>query len=172
MPPTEVIALLNEHMTAMTAVVRRHFGVVDKFVGDEVMGVFGALKSYGNDAAHAVACAVGMVRERGRLNRESRHPIEIGVGIATGEAVAGCMGSIDRLNYTVVGSRVNLASRLCSEAGPMEIVIDDETLSCLEPDTVRSAEPIDLRLKGFSGPVAAYRLSDSPQPVETTPAPG
>ncbi len=91
-----------------------------------------------------------MVRERERLNRESRHPIEIGVGIATGEAVAGCMGSIDRLNYTVVGSRVNLASRLCSEAGPMEVVIDDQTLSSLGPDTVRSAEPVDLQLKGFS----------------------
>lgn len=170
MPPTEVIALLNEHMTAMTAVVRKHFGVVDKFVGDEVMGVFGALKSYGRDSAHAVACALEMVRERERLNRESRHPLEIGVGVATGEAVAGCMGSVDRLNYTVVGSRVNLASRLCSEAGPMEVVIDDQTLSGLEPGTVRSAEPIDLRLKGFSGAVSAYRLTASvpaPEPART-----
>lgn len=166
MPPTEVIALLNEHMTAMTAVVRRHFGVVDKFVGDEVMGVFGALKSYGRDAAHAAACALEMVRERERLNRESRHPVEIGVGIATGEAVAGCMGSIDRLNYTVVGSRVNLASRLCSEAGPMEVVVDDETLSRLEPGTVGSARPLDLRLKGFSGSVTAYRLAESQPPSE------
>jgi class 3 adenylate cyclase len=167
MPPTEVIALLNEHMTAMTAVVRKHFGVVDKFVGDEVMGVFGALKSYGEDSAHAVACALEMVRERERLNRDARHPIEIGVGVATGEAVAGCMGSIDRLNYTVVGSRVNLASRLCSEAGPMEVVIDDQTLSGLEPDTVRSAEPIDLQLKGFSGAVSAYRLTASAHPAES-----
>lgn len=170
MPPTEIITLLNEHMTAMTAVVRKHFGVVDKFVGDEVMGVFGGLKSYGNDSAHAVACALEMVCERARLNRGSPHPMEIGIGIATGEAVAGCMGSIDRLNYTVIGSRVNLASRLCSEAGSMEILLDDQTLSGLDPDTVQSVRPLDLRLKGFSEAITAYRFAESNEPLTTTHA--
>jgi len=158
MPPTEVIGLLNEHMTAMTAIVRKHFGVVDKFVGDEIMAVFGALKSYGNDAAHAAACALEMIRERERLNLASAHPIEIGIGVATGEAVAGCMGSVDRLNYTVVGSRVNLASRLCSEAGPMEVIVDDRTLSGLDPDRIESAVMPGLRLKGFSESVTAHRI--------------
>lgn len=158
MPPTEVIGMLNEHMTAMTAIVRKHYGVVDKFVGDEIMAVFGALKSYGNDAAHAAACALEMVAERGRLNRGARQPIEIGVGVASGEAVAGCMGSVDRLNYTVVGSRVNLASRLCSEARAMEVVIDDHTLSSLELGRVEAQAIEGLRLKGFSETVAAYRV--------------
>lgn len=160
MHPTEVIGLLNEHMTAMTAIVRKHYGVVDKFVGDEIMAVFGALKSYGNDADHAVACALGMIAERERLNRTAAHPILIGIGLATGEAVAGCMGSVDRLNYTVVGARVNLASRLCSEAGAMELVIDDQTLSGLGPDRVESEAIEDLRLKGFSANVVAYRVRE------------
>lgn len=167
MHPTEVIGLLNEHMTAMTAIVRKHYGVVDKFVGDEIMAVFGALKSYGNDAAHAVACALEMIAERERLNRTAAHPILIGIGLATGEAVAGCMGSVDRLNYTVVGARVNLASRLCSEAGAMEVVIDDQTLSGLEPDRVKSEAIEGLRLKGFSANVVAYRVRERAESVVT-----
>jgi class 3 adenylate cyclase len=158
MPPTEVIALLNDHMTAMTAVVRKHFGVVDKFVGDEIMAVFGGLKSYGNDAAHAAACALEMVAERRRLNEGAAHPLEIGVGLATGEAVAGCMGSIDRLNYTVVGSRVNLASRLCGEAGAMEVIIDDATREALGGEDYATTPRSGLRLKGFAETVSAYRL--------------
>lgn len=159
MPPTEVIGMLNAHMTAMTSIVRKHYGVVDKFVGDEIMAVFGALKSYGNDAAHAVACALEMIAERDRLNRTSDHPMEIGIGVATGEAVAGCMGSVDRLNYTVIGARVNLASRLCSEAGAKELIVDDETLSSLGPDRVESVPIEDLKLKGISSAVTAYRIT-------------
>lgn len=167
MHPTEIIGLLNEHMTAMTTIVRKHYGVVDKFVGDEIMAVFGALKSYGNDAGHAVACALEMIAERDRLNRDAKLPIEVGIGVATGEAVAGCMGSVDRLNYTVIGARVNLASRLCSEAGVMEVVIDDQTLSCLEPDRVESDAIEDLRPKGFSANVAAYRVRERAAEVVT-----
>lgn len=163
MHPSDVIEMLNEHMTAMTAVVRSHFGVVDKFVGDEIMAVFGALKSYGNDAHLAAACGLEMLRERARLNEGREHPIEIGIGIATGEVVAGCMGSIDRLNYTVLGSRVNLAARLCSAAGPLELVIDDATLHRL-PEGHESEERADLQLKGFSESVQAHRLLSAPEP--------
>ncbi len=160
MAPTAVIELLNEHMTAMTAVVRKHYGVVDKFIGDEVMAVFGALKSYGDDAHHAVNCALEMLNERERLNQGMKNPLAIGIGVATGEVVAGCMGSVDRLNYTVLGSRVNLASRLCSEAGSMEVVIDEQTLSGLGPNRVESELIPELRLKGFSESITAHRLKD------------
>ena len=166
MPPTDAINLVNHHMTAMTALVRKHDGVVDKFVGDEIMAVFGALKSRGNDATNAAACALEMIAVREQLNRESGKPLEIGIGLATGEVVAGCMGSIDRLNYTVLGARVNLASRLCSEAGIMEIVIDDETKKQLDhPPSALRARP-ELRLKGFSGTIIAWQLLPSPR--ETT----
>lgn len=157
MPPAEVIALLNEHMTALSRVVHEHCGVVDKFVGDMIMAIFGAPKSYGNDAAHAARCALAMIEERLLLNQTSRHQIEVGIGLTTGEVVAGCMGSENRLNYTVLGDRVNLASRLCHQAGRMEILMDEATLAFLPADTrITSIEP--LRLKGFSEPIAACRL--------------
>lgn len=157
MHPTAVIEMLNQHMTAMTAVVRKHYGVVDKFVGDEIMAVFGGLKSYGNDAANAAACALEMISERERLNRELDQTVEIGIGVATGEVVAGCMGSTDRLNYTVLGAKVNLAARLCGSADAMEIVADEETVRAVG-DSLSSEPMPDLHLKGISKKIAAYRI--------------
>lgn len=157
MPPQEVIQLLNEHMTALNSIAHQHHGVVDKFVGDLLMVVFGAPKSYGRDSLHATRCALAMMQERQRLNQTSKHHIAIGIGIATGEAVAGCMGSKDRMNYTVLGERVNLASRLCSSAGIMEILVDQTTIR--ELGSLAEAETIEpMQLKGFSEPVPAYRL--------------
>lgn len=157
MHPGEVIEMLNDHMTAMTNLVRKHGGVVDKFVGDEIMAVFGALKSYGNDALNAASCALEMIEERQRMNENVKHPIQIGIGVATGEVVAGCMGSVDRLNYTVLGARVNLAARLCSAAGPLEVVTDDETVARISP--APEVELLsELALKGFSKPVQAFRI--------------
>ena len=158
MPPAEVIQMLNEHMTALTRVVYEHHGVVDKFVGDLIMAVFGAPKSYGNDAFNAARCALRMIEERQKLSQTSRHKIEMGIGIATGQAIAGCMGSSDRLNYTVLGERVNLASRLCSQAGRMEVVIGETTREQL--GDLIEAEPLpDLKLKGFAEAVKAYKLT-------------
>ncbi|MEM7697389.1 MAG: adenylate/guanylate cyclase domain-containing protein [Verrucomicrobiota bacterium] len=156
MDPTAVIEMLNEHMTAMTATVRENGGVVDKFVGDEIMAVFGALKSYGNDAERASRCALDMIAQRERLNQDSAHPFDIGVGVASGEVVAGCMGSHDRLNYTVLGARVNLAARLCAEALPMTVLIDEETRQRIDTPAITPCE--NLSLKGFSVAKAAYQL--------------
>ena len=172
MPPTEVIELLNQHMTVMTAIVRKHYGVVDKFVGDEIMGLFGALKSYGKDAENAASCALEMIAERERLNQKLPIPFDIGVGIATGEVVAGCMGSVDRLNYTVLGSRVNLASRFCDEAECMEAIIDENTSDALDPGTFVIETIVDLSLKGFSKNQPAYRLLGKRVPeIQESPTP-
>ncbi|MBI2928624.1 MAG: HAMP domain-containing protein [Verrucomicrobia bacterium] len=157
MDPGEVIRMLNEHFEPLTRVVNEHHGVVDKFVGDLIMAVFGAPESHGNDAAQAVNCARAMMRHRNRLNETAHPTIRMGIGIASGPAVAGCMGSSDRLNYTVLGERVNLASRLCGQAGPMEIVMDQTTRERLGDGI--SVEPLpELKLKGFSSPVRAYKV--------------
>jgi class 3 adenylate cyclase len=167
MPPGEVIGVLNEHMTALTRVVKEHQGVVDKFVGDLIMAIFGAPVRRGDDALAAARCAMGMIEERARLNRTSRHDIRIGIGIATGQAVAGCMGSVDRLNYTVLGERVNLASRLCSKASPMQVVIDQTTRERLAG--LADAIPLPpLELKGLDGPIQAYQLISVEGRVPTT----
>jgi class 3 adenylate cyclase len=157
MPPQDLIVLLNAHMTALTRIAYEHGGVVDKFVGDLIMVLFGAPVSTGRDAEQAVACALAMLAERRRMNEGAAHPLEVGIGIATGDVVAGCMGSEQRLSYTVLGHRVNLASRLCSVAGPGEIMTDAETARDL-PDhlPVTAAEP--MRLKGLSEPVEVYRV--------------
>jgi class 3 adenylate cyclase len=157
MNPNEVIRMLNEHFTPLTRVVNEHHGVVDKFVGDLIMAIFGAPKSYGNDAANAAHCALAMIHQRQRLNETSKYTIHIGIGVASGPAVAGNMGSADRLNYTVLGERVNLASRLCGKADRMEVVIDQTTQQRLS-GLIR-AEPLpELELKGFSSRVQAYKL--------------
>jgi class 3 adenylate cyclase len=153
--PSDVIALLNEHMTAMTEVVYAHKGVVDKFVGDEIMAIFGAPKTYGDDAANACRAALAMIDQRERLNGSSQIPVDVGIGIATGVVVAGCMGSETRLNYTVVGDKVNLASRLCSAAKAGEVVVDGETWGRTEGLDGREE---NVALKGFTDAVKVWRL--------------
>jgi class 3 adenylate cyclase len=160
MPPGEVIEMLNEHMTALTRVVKEYKGVLDKFVGDLLMAVFGAPVSHGNDALDAAHCALGLLRKRQELNETSQYKLDIGIGLASGPVVAGCMGSTDRLNYTVLGERVNLASRLCDHAKPGEVLIDQTTFERLGNLIV--AEPISvLELKGFASQVQAYRLKEA-----------
>ena len=169
MPPKEVIAMMNEHMTAMTRIVHAHHGVVDKFVGDLIMAIFGAPKIYGDDAQLAVQCGLEMLSKRKEMNEAAGKRIEMGIGIATGEMVAGCMGSDDRLNYTVLGERVNLASRLCSKAGVAELLIDELTHEELASSV--KAEPLELMsLKGFRRSVQAYRVQTESVRREATAA--
>jgi class 3 adenylate cyclase len=167
MPPQEIVALLNEHMTALTRVVYRHQGVVDKYVGDMLMALFGAPKSYGDDILHAAQCALDLLAARDELNRTSQHRIQIGIAITTGSVVAGCMGSLDRVNYTVIGERVNLASRLCQQAGSREILLDETTRTRLGARADVTALP-DMRLKGLTDSVHAYRLNAVKRPAPST----
>lgn len=160
MPPAEVIDLLNEHMTALTQVAYEHGGIVDKFVGDLIMVLFGAPVTTGQDAASAVRCALSMLEIRRQLNATTQHAVEVGIGVATGAVVAGCMGSDQRLSYTVLGHRVNLASRLCSIAQAGEIIMDEETYS--EARQLIQAEPMPpMQLKGISEPVHPWRVLPS-----------
>jgi len=157
MPPEEVIDMLNEHMSVLARVVKQHNGVVDKFVGDALMAVFGAPVSHENDTLDAARCALSLVIEREKLNVTSKHKLNIGVGLATGKMVAGCMGSTDRLNYTVLGERVNLAARLCSQAKAGQVIVDQTTRERLG-EIVETTPLPELRLKGFSETIVAYEL--------------
>ncbi len=157
MCPQDVVLLLNEHMTEMTRIVHRHHGVVDKFVGDLIMAIFGAPVARPDDIANAARCALEMQGARAELNRSSRFQLDIGIGLTTGTALVGCMGSIHRLDYTVLGERVNLASRLCDAAAPQEILIDATTQEALAGDA--ETEPCgNLPLKGFAESTLAWRL--------------
>ena len=170
MPPADIISLLNEHMTAMTEVVYEHAGVIDKFVGDEIMVIFGAPKSYSNDATNAARCALAMVERRQRLNDDTGRIIDVGIGVATGSVVVGCMGSVDRLNYTVIGERVNRAARLCGCAEAGEVVVDEATW-CKIAEQAEGAEKLRFKPKGYTRSVRAFRLDslkEKPAPVAST----
>jgi class 3 adenylate cyclase len=157
MPPHEVIEMLNEHMTALTEVAYAHGGTVDKFVGDLIMVLFGAPEGRPDDPLRAARCAMAMRARRREINRHARQPLEIGIGLATGTVVAGCMGSDRRLNYTVLGSQVNLAARLCSIAQAGEILADASTATALEGILPLVPMPAQ-HMKGFSAPVLAYKV--------------
>jgi class 3 adenylate cyclase len=161
LPPHDVIELLNHHMTALTEVAYQYNGTVDKFVGDMIMVLFGAPESSADDAQRAVRCALAMRQTRNQLNSQSQFPLEIGIGIATGTVVAGCMGSEKRLNYTVLGHRVNLAARLCGIAAAGQILIDDATQSHLPEDAVITPLPA-ARLKGIADEVLTYSVTEMP----------
>jgi class 3 adenylate cyclase len=157
MPPHEVIELLNEHMTALTDVAYAHGGTVDKFVGDLIMVLFGAPEGSREDTLSAVKCAQAMQARRRVMNTTARHPLEIGIGLATGTVVAGCMGSDKRLSYTVLGHHVNLASRLCSIAQAGEIIADPATIEAAGTEVSSTPLP-PMQLKGFSEPVQPHRI--------------
>lgn len=155
--PAEVIEILNGHFSALTRIVQAYRGVISQFAGDAIFILFGAPKSYGDDAERAVRCAWAMMLERERMNGESAVPLRIGIGIASGQMVAGCIGAESRNDYVVVGERVNLAARLCSSAAAGEILIDEETR--IRAGNAVSVEPLQpLLLKGFSQPVAVSRI--------------
>lgn len=118
----EVVLLLNEFFTAMTGVILDAGGTLDKYIGDCVMALFGAPVPAPDDAQRAVQAAINMQREAARLNTR----IGIGVGIHTGRAVVGNIGSAQRMQYTAIGDTVNVAARLVHIAAPGQIIVSEE----------------------------------------------
>jgi adenylate cyclase len=126
-----IVDMLNEYFELMVEIVFKHEGTLDKFVGDEIMALFGAPVAHADDAYRAVKVALEMMHalEEWNLVRaaEGEEPIHIGIGINTGEVVAGYLGSSKALEYTVIGDVVNTASRLCNTAKIGEILISKAT---------------------------------------------
>ncbi|EOQ97434.1 adenylate/guanylate cyclase catalytic domain protein [Leptospira wolbachii serovar Codice str. CDC] len=111
----EVVQFLNEYLSRMTDVIFKFNGTIDKFIGDAIMTVFGAPFKNDDDALRAVKTAVEMIRELSKLNQKmdlTKDNLQVGIGIHTGDAIVGNIGSDRRLDYTVIGDNVNLASRI------------------------------------------------------------
>ena len=169
MIPTEVIQLVNTCMTKVADAVDQHGGVIDKYVGDEVMALFGAPIEKKDSALRAVKCAIDIIKSLKEWNqqRSAEEVIEMGIGIHTGMVVAGNMGAENRLNYTVLGSNVNLASRLCSEAKGMQVLISAETLKEWKVQESVEVAPIEtLVLKGFTDPVSVFSVLSYKKEIE------
>ncbi|MEO5568584.1 MAG: adenylate/guanylate cyclase domain-containing protein, partial [Gemmatimonadaceae bacterium] len=136
-------------------------GTLDKFIGDAVMAQWGAPIGEPTDPDSAMEAAIKMIRELDTLNERWRAAgkpeLQIGIGLNVGEAFAGNIGSERRMEYTVIGDTVNTASRLCSAAGPREILISEEfRRSLTTPPKVVEMPPMEL--KGKSQPVPVFRV--------------
>lgn len=161
MSPAQVQRLLNEYFEAMVEIVFRHQGTVDKYMGDGLMVFFGDPESQPDHALRAVETAVDMQRRvaelRDRWLEETGFPVRIRIGINTGEVVVGNMGSSQRLAYTVIGSPVNLAQRLESNAPVGGILISEATRRLVQ-DRVRTRPLGPIRVKGMEEPVEVHEV--------------
>lgn len=156
MRPEETVTILNMCLSLQAEKVKKYHGDIDKYVGDCVVALFS-----GEDMElNAIRCAVEIHRALDELNasRPDEAALLVGVGIVTGEVILGSIGSEDRLDYTVIGSNVNLSSRLCSLAGPHETLLAQSTYDRVE-GLVAADRLEPLTVKGFTEPVPVYRMS-------------
>ena len=159
--PQLLVSLLNEHFSAMTDIVFKYEGTLDKYIGDEIMAIFGAPISIGDEPYRAVCTALEMLQCNTELNvlraHENRPQFHIGIGIDSGEVIAGYIGSPKRMDFTVVGDRVNTAKRLCDIAGPGKILIGREVWNAVR-DRIE-AVPMGAQLvKGKDQAVEIYEV--------------
>ena len=160
----QIVDLLNEYFTRVTDAAIKEGGHINKFVGDEAMIVFGAPVPNPNHAKAAIRAALGIQKEIARLNQERKlghELISIGIGINSGEMVAGNLGSEKKMEYTVIGDHVNIASRLTSLAEPGEILISSWTFEHIEEkEALRVEERGRVPVKGRREEVIIYNVLD------------
>lgn len=167
LPPEELVDLINHYMTAMVSVIVKHGGVVTRFGGDSILAVFGtSLNPMPDHAERAVAAGVEMRQALAAFNQESTNPgrtaLDNGIGIASGQVIAGNVGGKERIEYTVMGDAANLAARLedmTRDVG-FPILMSSETFQALDEAKEPAARELgNLRVKGKQEKVTAYGLS-------------
>lgn len=156
-----VAAMLNEHLAAMTTIIRDAGGTVDKFVGDEVVAFFGAPLPRPDHALLAVRTAQSMQAHHAELMRDwatrGLPDVAIGIGIGTGEVIVGNIGSAQMMNYTAIGPDVNLAARLCGAALPNQILINAATYQAVRGE-INTTPVAPLVLRHIAQPIQAYSV--------------
>ena len=159
--PRETVELLNAYFTDMVDVIFKHKGILDKYIGDAIMALFGAPLEHPDDADNALAVANDMLIAVNAINQkralQSLPAIDIGIGISTGSVVAGSIGSPKRMEYTVIGDSVNLAARLesANKFYGTNILLSEHTVRDLKnPENIREIDSI--RVKGKEQPIAVF----------------
>jgi adenylate cyclase len=157
------VALLNEYFTLMVDCIQKEKGMLDKFIGDAIMAAFGIPEGHEDDADRAVRAAIDMIKTLETWNRqrigEGKLPVNIGIGLNTDSVVSGNIGSKKRMDFTIIGDGVNLASRLesaCKQYGA-KILVSEFTVSKLQ-DTYRKREIDLVVVKGKTEPVSIYEI--------------
>ena len=160
--PEHIVEMLNEHFTQITEIIIRHGGHIDKFLGDAVMAVFGTTKenhSHAKDAAKAALDIMGRIEEDALKHKGPEKPLRIGIGINTGKMVSGNLGSQKKMEYTVIGDNVNIASRLTSMAVPGEILVGEQTYDELNKlNDFKFKEKGLIPIKGKKNKIQVYKL--------------
>jgi adenylate cyclase len=163
--PEEVVEILREYLTAMVDIIFKHGGTVDKFIGDSILGIFGAPIQYPDHAARACLAAFEMAEQlrvlQERWKAEGKTPLRMGIGVSTGEVVVGNLGSEQRFDYTVIGDAVNLGARLesANKDFPTQhhIIISESTYR--EAKEILEVNPLgEVVVKGKRDPVPIYEL--------------
>ena len=153
--------MLNEYFEQMVEIIFRYEGTLDKFVGDEIMALYGSPVKHADDPVRAVRSALDMLEVLARWNEERTRrgqvPVHIGIGINSGEVVAGYLGSSKALEYTVIGDSVNTGSRLCSAAKAGQILVSEDTEKRLGGRFELQEQP-PMSLKGKSKPLRIYAV--------------
>jgi adenylate cyclase len=161
MGPDAIAQLLTEYFSEMVEIIFEHGGTLDKFVGDAIMALWGAPIAHADDADRALRAAMAMQQGVARLNERwaiaGRPEIGVGIGINYGEVFAGNIGSHRRLEYTVIGDAVNVANRLCSEAGPGEILVSEALCQMVKDQADYEYLPA-MALRGRTRSVQVYRV--------------
>jgi adenylate cyclase len=160
--PEEMVETLNNYFEFMVDVLFKHGGTLDKYVGDEIIGLFGAPVELADAPVRAVRCALDMLKALQEFNRtrasEGKEELRIGIGINSGRVIAGAIGSRLSLQYTVIGDAVNMASRLCNVAKADEIIISPSTMKdCHIYVIAEQREPVQV--KGKSEPIQIWNIT-------------
>ena len=162
MGPEQVVMTLNEYFSEMIDIVFKHNGTLDKIIGDELMVVFGAPLAADDDTERALNTAIEMQNKIKELNnirkQRSEAPVLVGAGINKGFVVSGNIGSRDMMDYTVIGDTVNLGSRLCSAAGPGEIIVSKEVIKKQE-DNFSFEELKPILVKGKKDKINIFKVN-------------
>ena len=164
----ELTEILNFYLDEMSRSALEFGGTIDKFVRDAIMVFFGDPNTQGTevDAVNCLKMAIKMQERMTSLTNQwgkkfnLKHPLEVRIGLSTGFCTVGNFGSSDRLDYTAIGSPVNLASRVQSAASPSSILISEDTYFLVK-EHFRFGSPMELKLKGIGHPVICYQLSNS-----------
>jgi class 3 adenylate cyclase len=164
--PETVVDVLNDILLRIVGPIQRHGGILNKFMGDGILALFGApleLPDHARAAASAALEARDAIEELAAERRaQGLPPLHIGIGINTGEVVAGCVGTASRTEYSVIGHAANLTARLESAAGRGQILLGAETAKRLGP-AFRRRPMGSLKLKGIATPVRVYELAPRPK---------
>ncbi len=172
-PAQEVVNTLNEYFEVMVDILFKYNGTLDKFVGDEIIGLFGAPIQIEDAPFKAVACALSMFQALEEFNNtrasEGLSAIRIGIGINTGMVITGSIGSTRALQYTAIGDAMNVASRLVNVASSGEVIISEDTYKhCAGRVEAQQLPPV--KVKGKAEELKIYRVTGLRSTI--TPAPG